>query len=378
MKDDDELYENDEIEEDESESEDNDTKADDDEDESEDDVKEDDEEEKVKHKNKSKTKSSNKNKSGSKTDRTKKKKRKIEEDDDDEYDEYEDEDDDEDDDSNGSFKIIILAIIIAALIAVCSFLTYEYFVKQDTTTTTEQSATITPVGDVNEVTDAEETVAEETPTVEETATPTPEPTATSKPLPTATPTPTPFPDEAEEAVISNDDSVTANDTSAETQEIADIVYLGDLRFRSMANVATGTSDRWECSATGDYSWMTGTAFSDVDKVVGDGTQVFISMGINDLLNYQSYASAISSKAAEWETRGAKTYFVSVGPVDATSDISNTDICTFNTYMYNNLSIPFVDVYNYLVENGFTTTDGKTYADTTSTMIYNYLNSLIGR
>ena len=77
----------------------------------------------------------------------------------------------------------------------------------------------------------------------------------------------------------------------------------------MANVATGETSLWECSSTGDYSWMTETAYPDVDSRVGKGTKVFISMGFNDLTAYQSYATSINAKAAEWQAKGAEVYFV---------------------------------------------------------------------
>ena len=220
------------------------------------------------------------------------------------------------------------------------------------------------------------------------------PTSTPKPLPTATPSATPYPEETDndyndeyndgytdsqvdEINNNGDDSISAGE-AAENSEPADIIFLGDLRFRSMANVATGESALWECSSSATYSWLADTAYPDVDARVGEGTQVFISMGINDLTMYQSYTTSINAKAAEWEEKGAKVYFVAVGPVSQTSETANADIMTFNTYMYQNLNIPFIDAYNYLVEQGFETTDGQTYTDATSKAIYDYLMGLIGR
>ena len=220
------------------------------------------------------------------------------------------------------------------------------------------------------------------------------PTSTPKPLPTATPSATPYPEETDDDYndeyndgytdsqvdeINNngDDSISAGE-AAENSEPADIIFLGDLRVRSMANVATGESALWECSSSATYSWLADTAYPDVDARVGEGTQVFISMGINDLTMYQSYTTSINAKAAEWEEKGAKVYFVAVGPVSQTSETANADIMTFNTYMYQNLNIPFIDAYNYLVEQGFETTDGQTYTDATSKTIYDYLMRLIGR
>lgn len=307
-----------------------------------------------------------------------------------EYDEeYEDEDDDDEEyEESGKGKIILISVIVAALIAAGGVITYQKIKSNNDEQRQEQlqeqtnNITATPEAEQEEANpEASEAPEEEVSTTPiETATPIP--TSTPKPLPTETPTPTPFQDSAtdttETAQNITDDTETISNLDGEQQEAAGVIFLGDSRFRAMANIATGGSDLWECSSSGDYSWMTGTAFSDVDAKVGNNTKVFINMGINDILNYQAYAAAINAKAQEWQAKGASVYFVAVGPVSETSTILNTDIATFNTYMYNNLSIPFIDAYNYLVENGFETTDGQTYTDTTSTILYSYLNGLIGR
>ena len=245
--------------------------------------------------------------------------------------------------------------------------------------------------------------AEENTDEEEEATPTPteEPVATStpKPLPTATPTATPFPEETTDDTyytpddndgvvnVSNDGTTggisndTENTQPEVTQAPAGVIFVGDSRFRAMANIATDNSDLWECSSTGDYNWLTGTAFTDVDPRVGKGTKVFISIGINDLTQYQSYASAIVAKAQEWNAKGATVYFVSVGPVGSDSYILNQDIVNYNTYLYQsfaNAGVYYIDAYNYLVQSGYDTTDGENYTDATSMALYNYINSLIGR
>ena len=179
--------------------------------------------------------------------------------------------------------------------------------------------------------------------------------------------------------ISNDN--TESTQPEVTQAPAGVIFVGDSRFRAMANIATDNSDLWECSSTGDYNWLTGTAFTDVDPRVGKGTKVFISIGINDLTQYQSYASAIVAKAQEWNAKGATVYFVSVGPVGSDSYILNQDIVNYNTYLYQsfaNAGVYYIDAYNYLVQAGYDTTDGENYTDATSMALYNYINSLIGR
>lgn len=335
--------------------------------------------------------------------KSKKVKKKVEKVDDEEEDEEEgdegDDEDDEDDygyeDGDGRTKIIIIAIVIAVAIAAASIVTYNHLKTDSEPATETTEETQNDVGeDEDESSDEEE--YDETEYDEEDEEEydereydeedegddesyLAEPTATPKPLPTATPAVT----EEDAAYAYEDDyddyydEYEEDDSYGEydSTQVADTIFIGDSRFRAMANVATDQTDSWECSSSGDYTWMIDTAFEDVDPIVGEGTDVFISMGINDLNNYSSYASSINSQATEWISRGASVYFVSVGPVSESSEILNQDICNFNTYMYQNLTIPFIDAYNHLVSSGFETTDGQSYTDATSLSVYNYINSL---
>lgn len=328
--------------------------------------------------------------------------------DDDEYD-----DDYDNDEGGGKTKIIIIAVVIAAAVAAAGIFMYNKITKdneaeQQRQEQIEQQAQADEAQKkIQEANEAEaKKNAEENQDVddeeEETPTPTEEPVATStpKPLPTATPTVTPFPEETtdDDVYHTPDDNDGVVDVSNEgttggisndtentqpevTQAPAGVIFVGDSRFRAMANIATDNSDLWECSSTGDYNWLTGTAFTDVDPRVGKGTKVFISIGINDLTQYQSYASAIVAKAQEWNAKGATVYFVSVGPVGSDSYILNQDIVNYNTYLYQsfaNAGVYYIDAYNYLVQAGYDTTDGENYTDATSMALYNYINSLIGR
>lgn len=329
--------------------------------------------------------------------------------DDDEYD-----DDYDNDEGGGKTKIIIIAVVIAAAVVAAGIFMYNKITKdneaeQQRQEQMEQQQVENTQKEIQAENEAEaKKNAEENQDVddeeEETPTPTEEPVATStpKPLPTATPTATPFPEETTDDDVyhtPDDDNDGVVDVSNEgttggisndntestqpevTQAPAGVIFVGDSRFRAMANIATDNSDLWECSSTGDYNWLTGTAFTDVDPRVGKGTKVFISIGINDLTQYQSYASAIVAKAQEWNAKGATVYFVSVGPVGSDSYILNQDIVNYNTYLYQsfaNAGVYYIDAYNYLVQAGYDTTDGENYTDATSMALYNYINSLIGR
>lgn len=345
------------------------------------------------------------------------KKKQKEYEDEEEYedeDEYDDDEYEDDDEGGGKTKIIIIAVVIAAAVAAAGIFMYNKITKdneaeQQRQEQMEQQQVENTQKEIQAENEAEaKKNAEENPDTEEeeeaTPTPTEEPAATStpKPLPTATPTATPFPEETTDDDVyhtPDDDNDGVVDVSNEgttggisndntestqpevTQAPAGVIFVGDSRFRAMANIATDNSDLWECSSTGDYNWLTGTAFTDVDPRVGKGTKVFISIGINDLTQYQSYASAIVAKAQEWNAKGATVYFVSVGPVGSDSYILNQDIVNYNTYLYQsfaNAGVYYIDAYNYLVQAGYDTTDGENYTDATSMALYNYINSLIGR
>lgn len=365
---------------------------------------------------KSKPQKSNPSKPSKPQKEPKKKAKKKQEEYEDEYeddDEYDD-DDYDDDDGGGKTKIIIIAVVIAAAVAAAGIFMYNKITKdneaeQQRQEQIEQQAQadeaqkkIQEANEAEAKKNAEENQDVDDEEEEETPTPTEEPVATStpKPLPTATPTVTPFPEETtdDDVYHTSDDNDGVVDVSNEgttggisndtentqpevTQAPAGVIFVGDSRFRAMANIATDNSDLWECSSAGDYNWLTGTAFTDVDPRVGKGTKVFISIGINDLTQYQSYASAIVAKAQEWNAKGATVYFVSVGPVGSDSYILNQDIVNYNTYLYQsfaNAGVYYIDAYNYLVQSGYDTTDGENYTDATSMALYNYINSLIGR
>lgn len=318
-----------------------------------------------------------------------------------EEEEWEEEDydeEDEEDDGRGKKKIILVALVIAAAVAGAGMFFYNRLPSEDTGTPAatvtplpEDGASVTPEGGTPEEENPEGGIPEETPaetpeaTPEATPSPSPIPTATPKPLPTDLPTPvptsTPEPEPTEIVIEEVDDPSSTEELStegpAEGQE-AKVVYIGDSRFRSMYDAVAGGDGKWECSATGEYTWLLDTAIPEADPVIGDGTKVLINIGLNDLGNYESYASVINSNASRWKERGADVYFVSVGPVASSSSILNTDICNFNTYMYNNLEIPFIDLYNYFVTTtGFDTTDGQTYTSTSCMNMYSFINSMAG-
>lgn len=317
-----------------------------------------------------------------------------------------DEEYDDDDDGRKSKIIIISAVIVAVVAAVAGFFMYQSIKSDNDENATSQQVEIKDDSastqtepqeesyDTQEVTDSdnEDTDADNIESESESENEdiiqdeneenfsSPIPTSTPKPLPTATPAPVDT-NEYDEEYDTYSDEITqpmSDDLTSESQGVVKNVLIGDLRFREMANVASGNDYGWVCSGQGNYEWLTDTAFSQADGMIGDGTTVLINIGINDIDRYTEYAAAINAKASAWKSKGATVYFVAVGPVPSQSSVSNQDICAFNTYMYNNLDIQFIDAYNHLVETGFEaiSEDSNSYADSTSTELYNYINEFL--
>ena len=171
--------------------------------------------------------------------------------------------------------------------------------------------------------------------------------------------------EADEGTISVPDHPIA-------QTAEKMVFIGDSRTVDMMN-AVHDGSVWACKVSMGYQWMATVGVPAVDGYIDAGTAVIILMGVNDPYNISNYIGYTNEKAAEWAARGATTYFVSVGPVDGDPYVTNAEIESFNAALQANLSgVYYIDIYSYLMANGFSTVDGTHYPDNVSIAIYNYI------
>ena len=91
-------------------------------------------------------------------------------------------------------------------------------------------------------------------------------------------------------------------------------------------------------------------------------------------NFDDYISYINSKAGEWKSKGAKTYFVSV--TQGSAGTLSSRIPEFNSKMRSSLSgdVTYLDAYSYLNSAGWHSADGVHYDKATYEKIYNYINT----
>ena len=159
------------------------------------------------------------------------------------------------------------------------------------------------------------------------------------------------------------------------------IFIGDSRTVGIEMQFGGASEEyWSAEVSMGYSWMANTGIPKVEHLIDQNTDVVILMGVNDLGNVSSYANHINMKAAEWKELGARTFFVSVGPVDdrRSPNAKNARIESFNTYMQDNLQdVYYIDIYNR-IRNSFGSPDGIHFDGATNREIYNTIKFCLYR
>ena len=157
-----------------------------------------------------------------------------------------------------------------------------------------------------------------------------------------------------------------------------INLFGDWSSTTVNKLSSGTTDSkndvWSCKGSMGLDWMKSTGVPNIESSIASGNRVIILMGVNDLGNVDDYISYINSKAGEWKSKGAKTYFVSV--TQGSAGTLSSRIPEFNSKMRSSLSgdVTYLDAYSYLNSAGWHSADGVHYDKATYEKIYNYINT----
>lgn len=189
------------------------------------------------------------------------------------------------------------------------------------------------------------------------------------------------PDSYDKGSSGNNNNNNSNNTSSNSNNSVttkNVIMIGDSRCVQMKSHVGAGSDTWSCKGSMGLNWMKNTGVPNVESKIGNGTKIVIMMGVNDLYQPEAYISYINQKASTWASKGSKTYFVSVNPVDGSYSNLTSKIVSFNNKLKNGLNsnVRYIDTYNYLVSSGFNTSDGLHYKSDTSRKIYNYIKSNI--
>lgn len=184
------------------------------------------------------------------------------------------------------------------------------------------------------------------------------PSVTVAPVPTAIP---------------NNSSSNSSNTS-----ITKKIFIGDSRTVGMqSTLGTPNGVVWSCKSSMGLKWMKSTGVPNIESQITNGTAVIILMGVNDLYNTNNYIEYINQKSSNWAAKGAKTYYVSVNPINESSykGFKNSKIETFNNAMQSGLkNVTYIDTYNYLITHECNyTNDGLHYKGSTSKKIFDLIN-----
>lgn len=171
------------------------------------------------------------------------------------------------------------------------------------------------------------------------------------------------------------------------------IYVGDSRTVGMYRAVTGNGSGneietvdtagnvWIASVGQSYNWFESTAIKLVEKYIGNAVDVVCLMGVNDCYDADranKYVSLLNSKIDDWSNKGTKVYFVSVNPLNYSSNgFTNDKVDAFNELLKSQLDkrIVYVDI-NRAIKDEAEYRDFVHYLPDTYRIIYDKINDTI--
>ena len=169
------------------------------------------------------------------------------------------------------------------------------------------------------------------------------------------------------------DSIESEEPAEEEKVVYDnFLFVGDSRTVGMS-WATGANAIAKVSM--GYYW----AKNQLSQVkTYDNTNIVFWFGVNDLYNVSNYITMYNDLYESMKDKNVNIYVMAVTPCCYSYSRLNPDIASFNAKMQAGLNenIEFIDTYSFLNQNGFGSSDGLHYSNTTYKAIYNYVVSEI--
>lgn len=153
------------------------------------------------------------------------------------------------------------------------------------------------------------------------------------------------------------------------------IFAGDSRLIGMDLITSfsSSSNMWKVGEIAKgYNYLSNNVISQIESIKGSNPQItnwveVYTFGINDPANMEKYAQFYRERGMN-----NKVVLVSLNPIERHSSITNEQIFDFNQKLIMT-GLPYIDTYNYLMNNGFSTTDGVHYSNDTYRMIYSIIN-----
>ncbi len=158
------------------------------------------------------------------------------------------------------------------------------------------------------------------------------------------------------------------------------LFVGDSRTVQL-QMAVGSTDKAYIAKVGEgYNYFRDVALPAIPKNAGPGTTMIINFGVNDLSNAKKYLKLVNDNIEAWTNAGITVYYSSVTPVGGSATVSNAQIEAFNATLRDGLDerVKWIDSYTYLMQTGFSSSDGLHYNKDTYRNLYSYYVSVVNQ
>lgn len=176
-------------------------------------------------------------------------------------------------------------------------------------------------------------------------------------------------------------NTSSNNSGTAVVSNSNVVIIGDSRTVDIKNNVGENACVWIAEYSKGIKWFVSDAAPTADPYIASGTKVIINLGANDPEKIDTYIYTINEICGDWINRGAAVYYATVGPCNENPYHTNEDAVNFNAALLNGVTagVHWIDLYGYLVNNGYTTRegDGFHYDGATCSKIYSYYMGCIG-
>ena len=167
-----------------------------------------------------------------------------------------------------------------------------------------------------------------------------------------------------------------------------LLVVGDSRVLYMSNWYPNSRIRYIAKSGQGIAWLSSASVQSQILAALDGkTDLCLWIGTNDYDYLSRYASYYQTMVPYWKNKGARVYFMGLGPFMGGSDGyggTDNDLIRFNNGIITvarsfTSGVSYLDFYSYLKRNGvsFLSGDRVHYSAATTKLVYDYLVKMIG-
>lgn len=158
-----------------------------------------------------------------------------------------------------------------------------------------------------------------------------------------------------------------------TYEPNKIIFIGGARFEPLNNNVL-TDVHFITDDNDTIEWLKEDAEYELDNLRDEKQLCVVSVGFDNTQSAAEYAEILNKWTEEFPSMSFA--FVGLGPVDEAlyHDVTNNDIQVYNSAIKSLLNDKwrYVDLYEYLADNGIESEDGRNYSDSLNTKLFTWI------